>query len=295
MPNYDKYVPFVTTKPIEYKSVIGGEHGDEISFDVKVKVLSSHHEDNFFRLHFQVWDPLEKSPFKPVSVVSAAIKVISKPLKPKTPKPKGGAAKPRVAAVKRKAADFEGDEESDPDEMLVDSPARAGASSSSPSLAALEATLSTVAQQQRETLDLLQQLSDRGSPNLMPSGGPQSAPSLTGSSDSVGGPPPPKRARLDIPPTPDDFEGSFSVMLQAYAGMSPELKAEKVRRLVRGLPTRDGETLEELFDVLATQGVRVQTGTTFAQPHQHTEACGPECPHREELQRMEDFFNEVFY
>lgn len=103
MPNYDKYVPFVTTKPIEYKSSIGGDHGEEIrfalpkssssfliflSFDVKVKVLSSHHEDNFFRLHFQVWDPLEKSPFKPLSMVSAAIKVISKPLKPKPPKGK---------------------------------------------------------------------------------------------------------------------------------------------------------------------------------------------------------------
>lgn len=92
---------------------------------------------------------------------------------------------------------------------------------------------------------------------------------------------------------PDDFEGAFSTMLHSYAQLSSEQKAEKVRRLVRGLPTRDAEMLEELFDVLATQGVRVQAGLTFQ--HQHTEACAEDCPHREELQRVEDFFNEVFY
>lgn len=123
---------------------------------MKIKVLSSHHEDNFFRLHFQVWDPMEKSTFKPLSIVSAAVKVISKPLKPKTPKPKATpVAKPKPA--KRKAADMDEEEEEEDDEMVLEQ---------MPS--ALESTLELVARQQRETLEILHRLASVRTLLLLP-------------------------------------------------------------------------------------------------------------------------------
>lgn len=75
----EKEVSWVKQKPVEYKTSVS-EDGSQISLEaIKIKVLSSHHEDNLFRLRLSVWDPNNEA----VSyvVVSHPIKVISKPLK----------------------------------------------------------------------------------------------------------------------------------------------------------------------------------------------------------------------
>jgi hypothetical protein len=47
IPDYNKEVAYVSTKPVDYKPCIN-EVGDEISFDAKISALSSQHEDSFF-------------------------------------------------------------------------------------------------------------------------------------------------------------------------------------------------------------------------------------------------------
>lgn len=80
----DKEVAWVKTKPVECKPVINDE-GDKISFDaIKIKVLSSHHEDNLFRLKLTVWDPMNQE--CEYTLLSNPIKVISKPLRNKSKK-----------------------------------------------------------------------------------------------------------------------------------------------------------------------------------------------------------------
>lgn len=80
----DKEVAWVKTKPVECKPVINDE-GDRISFDaIKIKVLSSHHEDNLFRLKLIVWDPNNQD--CEYTLLSNPIKVISKPLRNKAKK-----------------------------------------------------------------------------------------------------------------------------------------------------------------------------------------------------------------
>jgi hypothetical protein len=74
----EKEVAWVKVKPVEYKPSVN-DNNDQITFDVKIKVLSSHHEDNFFKLRILVWDP--DFPDHPVSASSLPIKVISKPLR----------------------------------------------------------------------------------------------------------------------------------------------------------------------------------------------------------------------
>lgn len=112
----NKEVAFVKVKPVEYKPTIN-EMGDQISFDVKIKVLSSHHEDNFFRLKIEVWDPQNEA-FPKLMTMSAPIKVISKPLKHRkkaSPSSAAAAAHPNGAyhegGVKRSHADRSNDDE----------------------------------------------------------------------------------------------------------------------------------------------------------------------------------------
>lgn len=96
-----------------------------------------------------------------------------------------------------------------------------------------------------------------------------------------------------------EFEGAFSTMLRAYSGMNAEEKAEKTRKLIRALGQRELEMLEELFDILGTAGVKTsQSGTapSFTSAASfHNENCAEDCPHKEELMRIDQFYNEVFF
>lgn len=79
----EKEVSWVKIKPVEYKPTVN-EEGNQISFDtVKIKVLSSHHEDNLFRLKLSMWKPENDEIY---SLLSNPIKVISKPLRSKPKK-----------------------------------------------------------------------------------------------------------------------------------------------------------------------------------------------------------------
>lgn len=84
--NEEKEVAYVQSKPVEYKPTLN-DLADQISFDIKIKVLSSHHEDNFFRLKLTVWDP-HNPQFPSLTLMSLPIKVISKPLKHRKPRAK---------------------------------------------------------------------------------------------------------------------------------------------------------------------------------------------------------------
>lgn len=72
--------------------------------------------------------------------------------------------------------------------------------------------------------------------------------------------PPTKRVKLEnprqaAPPldgNKDEFEGAFSTMLRSYGAMTAEEKAEKTRKLIRSLGSRELEMLEELVDILGT-------------------------------------------
>lgn len=104
-------------------------------------------------------------------------------------------------------------------------------------VANMESRLDVLARQQQETLELLRQLASSSLVHSRPPPAIENGVNLLPA-------PPTKRPRTDGQANPDDFESAFSTMLQAYSAMSNEMKAEKVRRLVRSLPTRDGETLE---------------------------------------------------
>jgi len=73
-----KEVVLVKLKPLEYK-VKSDELENRVNIECRLKVLSSHMEDMFFRLRFHALDPLTKREFSHLTVTSGPIKVISKP------------------------------------------------------------------------------------------------------------------------------------------------------------------------------------------------------------------------
>lgn len=84
----DKGVDFVKVKPIEYKCV-PSEAGDQVAIELRIKVLTSQHEDMFFKVAIQGQDPITKQEIPNMRVLTAPIKVISKPeqLKKRQPPP----------------------------------------------------------------------------------------------------------------------------------------------------------------------------------------------------------------
>ncbi|KAL6042762.1 Hydrocephalus-inducing protein [Balamuthia mandrillaris] len=80
-------VDFVSKKPFHFKVEVV-EDGRRANLEVRLKVLSSQHEDMFFRVKFIALDPLTKQQIAPSFVAfSAPIKVISKPEQLKKRKP----------------------------------------------------------------------------------------------------------------------------------------------------------------------------------------------------------------
>jgi len=115
----------------------------------------------------------------------------------------------------------------------------------------------------------------------------------------------------------NEFETAFSYMLLRYSRMNAEQKAESIRRILRTLGPKDREQLEEMIDILGTTGLKKdvpqpyqpplidthhgQEQPTSLQPvdpqdlTRHGGECIHICPQREELSRIDQFYNEVFF
>lgn len=243
----NKEVAFVKVKPVEYKPTIN-ESGDQISFDVKIKVLSSHHEDNFFRLKIEVWDPANET-FPKLCVLSAPIKVISKPLKHRKKAAPGGSAAASngmgaggqhngaygqdggSGGMKRSNIDRSND-----DDYLV-------------------GKMDALLEEQQQTREELRQLRQ-----LMAI---QMGVGENGIMQDVDGfstnPPPAKRIKTESgsDDNPDkDFEGLLSRLIQVYSTLEVEEKTEKTRRMLRTMSGREAEMLVEMFDLLNAAGLQ---------------------------------------
>jgi len=298
MPDYNKEVAYVSTKPVDYKPCIN-DIGDEISFDAKISALSSQHEDTFFRLKITVWDPNNLTGFPQLTSLSYPIKVISKPMNQRKPRKK------TTPATRRKSA--KNSQSSSPHSSPEYVPSTPLNTQIQPNCAAVPTELlEKLDIQQQETLKLLHELKAHTEMNDVerPMKRPKIEPSI--------------ELHQPIPPVPQlavhEFESSFSTMLRSYSLMSSEEKAETVRKVLRTLSVRDSEQLEELVDIMGTAGLKTDPTpgysvySAFPINHHHDGHIGHEvsmsvppsesvdpCPYRSELVRIDQFYNEVFF
>lgn len=277
----EKEVSFVKVKPVDYKPVVN-DSGDQISFDVKIKVLSSHHEDNFFRLKIHVWDPLNLQ-FPQLQLLSGPIKVISKPLKhrKKTPAIK-------TEQVSNEEPGSPGSSEYVPPE--VSSTPRKRTFNEAFMMEKLEA----MELRQIEQTQLLKSIASGQVPD------PNAEMSALLEEMGI---PDVKRRKLDT--EEKDFDSLISRTLQTYSSMSLEEKTERIRKMTRTMPSRDLEVLVEMIDMLNAVGLQREaskfmynTQNNLNQPGTMNGFCThttDSCQHKLELQRMDQFYNEIFY
>lgn len=74
----DRFVDFVNIKPIEYKGNING-NSDKMILEIRLKKLSSHLEDMFFKIRIKGVDNNTKEDIPYLFTTSQPIKVVSKP------------------------------------------------------------------------------------------------------------------------------------------------------------------------------------------------------------------------
>jgi len=74
----DKEVDFVKVKPMEFKST-PSENGKILETELRIKVLTSQHEDMLFKVRIVGSNPITREEIPGMSIISQPIKVISKP------------------------------------------------------------------------------------------------------------------------------------------------------------------------------------------------------------------------
>jgi len=252
-----KEVDFVKLKPLEFKAQVN-ENGTQITMEVRIKVLTSQLEDMFFRVKVRALDPRTKREVSTsLTVMTAPIKVVSKPEQ---------ILKKKKDSKKRTLND-----------MMAE-------------------TLNRIEQQQQDQQQLLNKINGEivsgdecGSDNT------PSTPSQS-SDDSPSVKRPEKMIKLE---KGCELENAVQTLLACVDKVPPEIQAEKMRKIIRDLNiTR--ESVSELHDLFWAEGLQRALGDLSEQDERVASVkrdvvCDcPDCPHKKELERVEDFYREVF-
>jgi hypothetical protein len=256
-----KDVDFVKVKPMDFKST-PSENGQQLQVELRIKVLTSQHEDMLFRVKIQGFHPLTREELPGLSVITPPIKVISKPEQLKKKQP----------SKKRTLSD-----------MLVD-------------------TMVRIEKKQEEQQQLLERMmkhqSDHVSSTLEKK---QKTDELSSSLWEIL-PDPSKECEKESKKEEKalDFEEAFGNLMRAYNSMSPEERPETIRKVIRNSSTRDTERLSELLDLFWTEGLQREPSFGGKQNTRdrlavmgREEGCTcTDCPHKVELERIDEFYKE---
>jgi hypothetical protein len=301
--NEEKEVAYVQSKPVEYKPTLS-DMADQISFDIKIKVLSSHHEDNFFRLKLTVWDP-NNALFPPLTLMSLPIKVISKPLKHRKPR------------SKLLPYELELNHNDDSDEYVEGALGHSNRSKTSRKRTAsevdsLQDRLERIENLQVEQLNLLKQMAPvfNNSPMMNALTEEITSPSKKQKADNATNAPTiiSSQQQQQMPVPEKDFESLFLKTLDAYSNLLAEEKLERMRKILRMLNSSSLEQLLEMVDLMNAVGLHQQATKSLYQQQQQQQnqflnvslgvsgVCLTDpCPHKLELQNLTQFYQEAFF
>jgi len=251
-----KEVGFVKSKPMEYKCHVN-EKGDQVTVELRVKVLTSQLEDSHFRIKFVAVEQSSKENIESICAISESIKVVSKPEQVKKKKPLADISQPKK---KRNIND-----------VLVDT------------LVRIE---STCLQQQQSIAKVIEQQEIQQMHNnaLIQSLFATSLGSMNCEKLSDSG-----KLKKE---TPNEFEVAFQKFVEAYNKIQTDERPEKIRRLIRTSPTKETHKFTELLELFGAEGVHVDASTKHKKPLDNSDCCCAECPHKRELEKIDDFYNE---
>jgi len=278
----EKEVDFVENKPFQFRvNVVEG--GKQVDIEVRLKVLSSQHEDMFFVIRFIALDPITKREISPFLVVhSLPIKVISKPEQLKKRRP----------SKKRTLND-----------MLIDALTRIERNQQTQ-----QQLLDQLAEGSGLPLELLEEEADDDSGEAEGSEGEEGENLDTNFSQSMDGvaenyhPQHPQEPQLNMSDTTPgidsnmDFEEALENLLQKFTAAARTERETKIQRVLQSSPL-SRENLVELYDLFISEGLQPPSinGVEGGNLSVSGECTCSACPHKAELERIEGFYRDVFH
>jgi len=252
-----KEVSFVKMKPLEFKCHVN-ERGDQVTAEIRPKVLTSQLEDMLFRVKFVAVDS-SRQQIGDLCVYTESIKVVSKPEQVRKRKNPPTETKQKPPASSSKEEKMKINDQISDQLINIDSVCE----NNQNLLLLLDQTLQT-------NLELYSTLSA----NLIV--------------DKIQEKPKEKRT-ADL----SAFELAFLDFVDAYDQLDPEEKSSKIRRVIKNTSPRSVESVTEMLEVFTetastTQPEKQKSCTT--DPNIKTCNC-ERCPHLQELTKIDDFYN----
>eukprot|EP00005_Dracoamoeba_jomungandri_P003807 CAMPEP_0174260914 /NCGR_PEP_ID=MMETSP0439-20130205/10994_1 /TAXON_ID=0 /ORGANISM="Stereomyxa ramosa, Strain Chinc5" /LENGTH=376 /DNA_ID=CAMNT_0015345293 /DNA_START=89 /DNA_END=1219 /DNA_ORIENTATION=- len=254
----NKTVPSIRGKPVEYKGSVS-TGGARMKMEFKIKVLSSHMENMFFRLKLTAVVQETGEIIPELSCMTDAIKVISKPdqLRPSSSRGKKRTMNDRImekleaieAGQQQLLKEIKTSSNNDSNDFCGSSFFQPEAFSSSP-------------------LPLL--FTDTPLPL-------QQTPTNQFESES---------------PMELELESAYNNLIDAYKKLTAEQRPQKIRRIVRSTPAKRVATFCEMISLFTSEGLEKELGKDlpFLPPNHCLEEC---CEHKKELDRIEEFYKET--
>eukprot|EP01103_Thecamoeba_quadrilineata_P014624 TRINITY_DN439_c0_g1_i2.p1 TRINITY_DN439_c0_g1~~TRINITY_DN439_c0_g1_i2.p1 ORF type:complete len:414 (-),score=81.56 TRINITY_DN439_c0_g1_i2:37-1278(-) len=302
----EKFVDYVKVKPVDHKPTVN-ETGDQVTMELRIKVLTSQHENSFFRVKIFLLDPNTGTPFHPSLVVfSEPVKVISKPEQvkkrssPSASQVTTNVSNPTVtspttnASKKRNVNDLlletitRIEEQQREHQMLIEKLLRVSEANTQQ----IVHNQQQIHQQQLPQLPMLPQILPHQSqinpsqfmlPQLEPL--KQFVEVLPGSNSEN------CSAGQDGNSEDTEFDRAFRNFFKVYNNLTAEDKPMKIRKLVRNSSQRDTEKISEFLDMFLTEGLqRIPPIDIVLQKNSPCECSS--CPFQKELQNIEEFYDD---
>jgi hypothetical protein len=279
-----KAVSFVKTKPLDFKPIVS-ERGDQVSLNTKIKVLTSQHEDMFFRVRIRALEPKTRQEFvPPLEVLSNPIKVISKPkqMKKRTPTKKRSVNDMLLETVLR-VEEQQKLQKKKLKQLLKQQ-------QSTPQKSDRSQTISGSEKDPTAALDYWSSSSSSSSSS-----------STSSSSSSLNTPLSnvnnihPQYPHLAVPQNfeGDEFSMALYQFLVSYSQLKAEEKPAKIRRVMRSCSNNDTEQLGVLLELLISTPSFPENEKEKKEADLSISGCScVVCPHQQELERIDEFYKD---
>ena len=277
------------------------ENGTQCNIECRLNVLTSQLEDMNFRIKFRALELTSQNEISPIlRAISAPIKVISKPEPTKVKK---------SAPKKRSTSDIILDSL-----INIHETQKFLTSSMSSMLDPLALPISSpspnnmgILNSSGNSMTILNNSSNNNNNNnnnLMNSGNMNMMGLNTSNNNNNFVPPPCSKKQKHFDNTPQDFESSFRNLMDSFLLLSLSERPLRVKDIINRIGV-SGDYISELHDLFSSEGLDKSIGKItqntssempIANPSETAFECHCEnCPHRAELEKIEDFYRSAFY
>jgi len=268
-------VDYVKNKPVEFRCS-PTDHGEILDVELRIKVLSSQHQDSLFKVKIQGYNPSTREELPSLVAFTPSLKVISKP--------------EQLKHKQLQQTSYHNNNSTQQNNTTASTTPPNTKKRNSNELMA--STISRIEQKQHEQQRLIQRILQQQS---------EHAQHLQ------------KRQKLEeahiwevveqkqnSEKKVKTFEDAFVNLIKAFSGMIADEKPETIRRVVRNTSSRDTEKLSEFLEFAYTErqnepllaaSTRKNRDSVFSIIKEEGCSCY-DCPHKQELERIDEFYKE---